>query len=770
MITGSATRPEIISASLLVPPLMATVLVPVMYYVGKSCGDWKTGLFASGFIAIVSGQYFYRSFFGYLDHHIAEVFFSTIFCLTYIYALQTAKETEMDFKKLETIKRPVFLAFLGGIAYLLGLFTMPTMVLFAMIVAIFTLVQFIIDVYRGEHSEYLVLINGIVFIVAIVGLLIFGIKSLDQISLAVYSIGHVYAYLSLIAGTLALYGIGRVLEGKSRHLYPVVLIGASGAASLVLLLISPELFNLLISSFFSFFGQAAEVLTVQEARGWDFDLAWATFNYGIILTIGGLAVLAYKNIREEHPHQVFTLLWSLIIIISTWQHIRYEYYLAVNVALLSAVVVSFVVDISWYHSSKFLKGIFIPSTDSQKGQIPVPDTKRERKRKKGGTKPEQGKSHKNAAFSFLLIGTAVLALMFVVTSVNYSYSSAVSSPIRMNGDWRESLEWLGNNTPETGVDYLAVYDQKTYRYPEQAYGIMSWWDYGHMITFIAKRIPNANPFQRGVAGDIGAAAYFVTTSEDAANSMADQLRTRYVITDIEMDTGKFWAMATWFNTSVSTRPYQAQFIVSDPAQPDRYQDIVLNNASYYLTMVSRLHNFDGSMADPQKVYYVEYVDPSVSRVSVPVITNVMVMNASESLVRALQYNLKAPAGYHAATYSPAIYLPVDPVPALRHYRLVHESPTNVFTEKIPDIKYVKVFEYVKGAHIRGEGTIEVPLVSNTGRMFTYRQQSTNGEFIVPYSTSGNPYGVKTAGKYRISTTKKEFDVPESAVMQGLTIN
>jgi dolichyl-diphosphooligosaccharide--protein glycosyltransferase len=512
------------------------------------------------------------------------------------------------------------------------------------------------------------------------------------------------------------------------------------------------------------------VLTVQEARGWDLDLAWVTFNYGLILMFGGLAVLAYKNIREEHPHQVFTLIWSLIIIISTWQHIRYEYYLAVNVALLSAVVVSFVADISWYHSSKFLKGIFIPSTDSQKEQVPVPDTKRERKRKKGGTKPEQGKSYKNAAFSFLLIGTAVLALMFVVTSVNYSYSSAVSSPIRMNLDWRESLEWLGNNTPETGVDYLAVYDPKTYRYPEQAYGIMSWWDYGHMITFIAKRIPNANPFQRGVAGDIGAAAYFVTTSEDAANSMADQLGTRYVITDIEMDTGKFWAMATWFNTSVSTRPYQTQFAVSDPAQPDRYQDVVLNNASYYLTMVSRLHNFDGSMADPQKVYYVEYVDPSVSRISVPVITNVMVMNASESVARAVQYNLKAPAGYHAATYSPAIYLPVEPVPALRHYRLVHESPTNVFTEKIPDIKYVKVFEYVKGAHIRGEGTIEVPLVSNTGRMFTYRQQSTNGEFIVPYSTSGNPYGVKTAGKYRISTTRKEFDVPESAVIQGLTIN
>ncbi len=405
-----------------------------------------------------------------------------------------------------------------------------------------------------------------------------------------------------------------------------------------------------------------------------------------------------------------------------------------------------------------------------KEKVPVPDTKRERKRKKSGNKPEQPKSYANAAFSLLLIGTTILALMFAYTSVNYSYSNAVANPIRMNSDWRESLEWLGSNTPDTGVDYLAVYDQKTYRYPDQAYGVMSWWDYGHMITFIAKRIPNANPFQHGVAGDVGAASFFMTTSEEAANSMADQLGTRYVITDIEMDSGKFWAMATWFNTSAGIQPYQTRFAAPDPAQPDRYQEIILNNPSYYLTMVSRLHNFDGSMTGTEKAYYVEYVDPSISRISIPVITNALVMNASESLVRAAQYNLKAPAGYHAATYSPAIYLPVEPVPALRHYRLVHESPTNVFAAETPDIKYVKVFEYVKGARIRGEGIIEVPLESNTGRQFTYRQQSTNGEFIVPYSTNGSPYGVKAVGKYRIAHTSLVFDVPENAVVQGLTIN
>jgi oligosaccharyl transferase (archaeosortase A-associated) len=771
MITGAATRPEIISAALLVAPLMATVLVPIMYYVGKSCGDWKTGVFASGFIAIVSGQYFYRSFFGYLDHHIAEVFFSTIFCLVYIYTLKVAKETEMDFSKLDTIKRPVFFALLGGIAYLLGVFTMPTMVLFAMIVAIFTLVQFIVDSYRGQKGEYLLLVNGIIFSVAIIGLLLFGIKEeFNQISLALYSFGHIYAYLGLIGGTAVLYSLARYLDARSKHLYPLAIAGIGILFSLILYVVSPVIFNLLISSFFSFFGQAAEVLTVQEARGWDVDLAWLTFNYGIILTIGGLAVLAYKNIKEEHPHQVFTLIWSIIVIVSTWQHIRYEYYLAVNVALLSAVMVTFVLDISWNQSVKFLKGILLSSPDSKKEPVPVSDSKRDRKRKKGGNRPDQKKSYKNVALSFLLIATTLIALMFVVTSVNYSYSNAVSNPIRMNQDWRESLDWLASNTPDTGVDYYAVYDKATFRYPSQAYGVMSWWDYGHMITFIAKRIPNANPFQRGVAGSVGAAAYFMTTSENAANSITDQLGTRFIITDVEMDSGKFWAMATWFNTSASIQPYQTRFAASDPTQPDRYQEVVLNNQSYYLTMISRLHNFDGSMADPQKVYYVEYVDPSVSRISVAVITNAVVMNASESIARAVQYNLKAPAGYHAASYSPAIYLPVEPVPALRHYRLVHESPSNVFGAKIPDIKYVKIFEYVKGAHIQGQGIIEVPLVSNTGRQFTYRQQSTNGEFIVPYSTGGNPYGVKATGKYRIATTHQEFDVPENAVVQGLNIN
>jgi asparagine N-glycosylation enzyme membrane subunit Stt3 len=261
----------------------------------------------------------------------------------------------------------------------------------------------------------------------------------------------------------------------------------------------------------------------------------------------------------------------------------------------------------------------------------------------------------------------------------------------------------------------------------------------------------------------------MSISEDEGNQVLDRAKTRYIITDIEMDTGKFWAMATWYNSSVAASPYQMTLLTPAQNNPDSYESVLLNTQQYYLTMISRLHNFDGSRTTPTSAYYIEYADPTISKVSLPVITGAEAMNATEAVSRAAEYNLNAPAGYRAAALSPAITLPVETVPALRHYRLVHESPSNVFNSKTTDVKYVKVFEYVKGAHIVGEGIIEVPVISNTGRNFTYRQTSINGEFIVPYSTTGNPYEVKTTGKYRVTTSGREYDVPESAVIQGSVI-
>jgi dolichyl-diphosphooligosaccharide--protein glycosyltransferase len=132
---------------------------------------------------------------------------------------------------------------------------------------------------------------------------------------------------------------------------------------------------------------------------------------------------------------------------------------------------------------------------------------------------------------------------------------------------------------------------------------------------------------------------------------------------------------------------------------------------------------------------------------------------------------------YAALYSDIPDKPIKKVMALRHFRLVHESEQNasatLFPESatidLPGIKMVKIFEYVKGAHISGNGVIELPLVTNTGRTFTYRQESIAGEFIVPYSTTGNQNEMHATGPYHLVGTTRYFTVTEDEVTFGKTV-
>ncbi|MDD1718223.1 MAG: oligosaccharyl transferase, archaeosortase A system-associated, partial [Methanoregulaceae archaeon] len=543
----------------------------------------------------------------------------------------------------------------------------------------------------------------------------------------------------------------------------------------------------------------------------------------------GFIVLAYMSWKQERPDRHYILIWSIIIFVATWQHVRYEYYLASNLAILAGVCIGFFLDLgmaglciiprreaSGSSASGSAEGertgppsatqpgdqkgqdTKAPSSESPEGKGGVSrqpsgrkgskgaiakakkaeadqksaqrsQKRQAQKKKEAGPKPDYVKL---ALLSAILIFTG----LFVYLSLVSELAVADSTAIRMNPDWRESMEWMRNNTPDTGVDYYKIYNGASFSYPPQSYGVMSWWDYGHLTTYIAHRIPNANPFQAGVAGPTGSAAFFMAPDESKANSILTTLGTRYVVTDIEMDTGKFWAMATWYNSTLGATPYHPIFLIPSPENPQQLQDVMILDDAYYQTMVSRLHNFDGSMTEPTNAVYIEYTDAVVAGQPLPVISDVLpvegTLNVTNAQATAASYNANAAPGYHAVVGNPAwssILDPVASVPALQHYRLVHESPNNVFQVQAPDVRYVKTFEFVPGAHIKGDGIIELDLVSDGGRSFTYRQASVNGEFIVPYSTAGNPYGVKAVGKYRILGTGREFDVPESAVQSGVTI-
>ncbi len=111
---------------------------------------------------------------------------------------------------------------------------------------------------------------------------------------------------------------------------------------------------------------------------------------------------------------------------------------------------------------------------------------------------------------------------------------------------------------------------------------------------------------------------------------------------------------------------------------------------------------------------------------------------------------------------------------LSHYRLIYESNTTAI--KSPDIKYVKIFEYVHGATISGKANGEVratvSIMTNQGRTFVYAQQVTamNGryEIKVPYSTQGGKYATAPLSDYIIqnANTAKAVSVSENDVLEG----
>jgi oligosaccharyl transferase (archaeosortase A-associated) len=761
ILTGASTQLDIVSIASLIPPILAAIMVPVAYYFGRFLHDWKTGLISALFIAIVSGQFLYRSLFGFVDHHIAEVLFSTVFILAYIGTLIYFRNNPVDISNFSTLKKPILLSAIVGITYLIALYTMPTIIVFALIAAIFTLIQFIWENLRKRKSDYLLILNGITFGIAIVGMLVIGLNDYT-INLISYSPAHIIAYLAIILGTAYLFILSRYLQKSTLYL------GAIGATIAIGILVAffalPFIYSSFIAGIVQFFGTQATTLTVQEARPWSLGEAWSTFNFGLVLAIGGLLLLLYRNYKEERPDHVFVIVWSLVILYAAFQHVRYEYYLGPVIAILGAFFTGMVISAGYPEVQKFLF----------KGRKTVPKEEEKTPLKRKGGKAEKKAALKSTydgpkVIAFFLV--AAIAVLFVGMSAEYDYLAGNTLGYNtMHPDWRETLEWMETHTPDPGVDYDTIYNRDTFQYPPQSYGVMSWWDYGHWITFFAHRIPHANPFQAGVAGEYGAAAFFMVPTEGQVTAIADHLGTKYVVTDIEMDTGKFWAMATWYNDTLGAAPYSDVFLVTSPENPLSYQVVTVNTQNYYDTTISRLHNFDGSMTDPTTVYYVVYADGTQQTNYYPVITQAQATDADTAIQMAKTYNANASTGYHATVVSNSYLNPIERVPALRHFRLIYESATDAPLGENRAVKYVKAFEYVSGAHIKGEGIIAIDLVTNQGRTFTYRQESVNGEFIVPYSTEGNQYEVQALGKYHIEETNQEFSVTEEAVQNGLSVN
>ncbi len=761
------------------PALMGTLLILPCYYIGRELGGKGCGFMAALFIAIFPGQLFSRTVLGFTDHHSSEALMSAVAMLFFMLAARTGRDLTFEsLKKMDfaLVKTPLIYTVLGGIFLGLYIDTWSLGVLFLGILLIFMVIQLSVDHIRGRNTEYLGVIGGIGFTLAFLLVLPFA-NSANGFSIIQYS--YFQPTMLLFWGTIfsiLIVAASRVMDkrGVNKYAYPGAIAGIAAVEFLVLAVVLPKFIDGIITGLTTYlFPRTGGAATVAElspllregALQANFPglFGISPFYFALI----ALALLIYRYAREERSGDLLIIVWSLVTLAITIAANRSAYYYTVNVAILCA-----------YLGMRLLDLVQISDLRDE-----VMD------RDRGHNISDVVQNAKQ------IVALGLIALLIIWPSLAISVQTAqyTSGP---QADWYSSTSWLQNNTPDPGLSIYGMYqrppDSQKYEYPNTAYGIMSWWDYGHLIETIGHRYPNANPFQEGIGSvtkDIpGSSPFFLAENESTAEKVLADLdlnrsgymNTKYVMTDVEMAVGKFGAMAAW--SSIPTIRYMANVY---QAQGEQFVPVTIYREPYFKTMVARLQFFDGTETPVDQAVGIAYRGMEVqSGAVVPVMTESP--KITTNYTEALEFVANARSqGDNAEVASTSPTISPMPIEALQHYRLVHESENAVTSD---GQKYVKTFEHVPGATIKGKASpgtrvlIAVPIMTNHQRGFVYSQSNVtdaNGEFtlVVPYSTEGptpNSTNFDTAPispyQLAVGNSTQEVNVPEALVENGGVIN
>ena len=284
---------------------------------------------------------------------------------------------------------------------------------------------------------------------------------------------------------------------------------------------------------------------------------------------------------------------------------------------------------------------------------------------------------------------AILAVFFCVDFWNLHESDIVakSAPYAPTDGWMQALTWMQANTPEPLGDPNAYYKlyNTDYKYPDSAYGVTTWWDYGYWVSVIAKRLPSVNPSQASEP-IIKTANLFLSTNTTQSDALMDEMKSDYIIADSQLITSKLWAVANWADQSQNK--YFSSYYIS---QNGKYQSVLLYTPDFYRSLIVRLFSFDGKAVTDSKPFVVTWEIHNINGTNAKVITKA---DQYQSYAAAQAYIASQKTGnYDIVGTNPFINIvPLDPV---TNFKEVFTSPsTDSFSGNVT-ISDVKVFQYVK---------------------------------------------------------------------------
>lgn len=738
-----------------------------LYYLTKEVASDGAGVLAAAVLALFPGLFLARSILGNGDHQSAEVFFLLVSLAAFAYAIKVAEENVLILETLtpDTIRDAMTELKYAGIAGLsMGAYLLtwtPGIIFFAAFGVFFALVA-TLSIYSDDHlSEPALIVGGVGL--AIPGLLVLTRLETFGFEAAGYTLLQVLFPIGIAFGCWVLIGLQRFIEQNEMtpHTMPATIVASATTVTAFLYFALPSVFEtlwfnlkrtLLLMS-------GSETRTIAEAQ------QFVTTNnfvqplyseYGMMFFIGIVGFilmsmyvfLRYQN-GQNYTTQTMLLVFGIFATLMAFTQVRFNYYLAPFVALFAAYGVYQLLD---------LTGVSTTSIRNIKG--------------------------------YQLIVVLMVVIVFIPGLIYPVSGNVVSSSDSVQGvgsytAWEGTLEWTANNTPDDGIDTYGTYQETDNPYADQtegAYGVVSWWDYGHWISVTGERAPMSNPFQQHASES---AEYLLATNESDAEQAVQDLNkdydsnVEYVYVDWQMvnPNSKFTAPVTWhpdLNTSQMLTPVYTE-------SGERLQTATLTREQrYYESLMVRLYHYHGSQANPGPVV-VDWENTQVETQDGQASVRTFQLGP-DTQAGIYKYNSMQAAQQHVKNDSSSqiggVGLhPQEQVEALEHYRLVKTSEASAFQSRgyqagvqrtaqfsrtegentaplsysdfTRDPSWVKMFQNVPGATVEGSGappnstvTIVVPM-QNPAQNSTFNyvqtaQTDANGNFemTVPYSTTG----------------------------------
>ncbi|MBM3155451.1 MAG: hypothetical protein FJ008_09030 [Chloroflexi bacterium] len=310
-------------------------------------------------------------------------------------------------------------------------------------------------------------------------------------------------------------------------------------------------------------------------------------------------------------------------------------------------------------------------------------------RPKGTRHERRRKAHSGVASSKAGVVLGAVVIFFVAFFPNFKPAlDAVSQARFAPGDaWCESLDWLRESTPDPFNDpdfYYQCY-QKPFKYPESAYGVIAWWDYGYWITRLGHRPTVCDP---GGGASTDVANFLLSQDEAAANAIITRLKSKYVLIDYDVAMPKkFNAVATYIG-----KKEQDFYDVYFERDGKTFISRLRFYPEYYLATSTRLYFFDGEEAVPKGtpvMTYAEVVAPDGTPYK-----EIIGEQTFPTYNEAVAFLNSRTSGNHRIVGKHPLVSPI-PLKKMENYKLVYSSRITTSLPPTARISGIKIFEYTK---------------------------------------------------------------------------